>query len=59
MMKNFEKADYVWTVSEGAKKRLIEYGYKGDVKVIRKRHRYDRAGKTAGINRQNRRAVRA
>lgn len=35
IMKNFNKADYVFTVSEGAKQCLIDYGYKKPIKVIR------------------------
>lgn len=35
IMKNFNRADYVFTVSEGAKQCLIDYGYKKQIKVIR------------------------
>ena len=31
----FKKADYVWTVSPGAAKTLREYGYKGNIDVIK------------------------
>ncbi len=34
ILKTFNKADSVWTVSEGAKEVLYSYGYKGDVKVF-------------------------
>lgn len=35
ILKNINRADYVWTVSNGAKECLREYGYKKDIKVIR------------------------
>lgn len=35
IMKNINKADYVWTVSDGSADCLREYGYKKDIKVIR------------------------
>ena len=35
MMKVFNKADSVWTVSNASKKVLREYGYKGDIHVLR------------------------
>ncbi|MCH5179699.1 MAG: glycosyltransferase [Erysipelotrichales bacterium] len=35
IMSNFKNADYVFTVSEGAKQCLIDYGYKKEIKVIR------------------------
>lgn len=35
IMKNINRADYVYTVSEGAKKTLQEYGYKKPIYVIR------------------------
>ena len=35
ILKNINRADYVWTVSNGAKDCLQEYGYKKPVKVIR------------------------
>ena len=35
ILKNINRADYVWTVSNGAKDCLCEYGYKKPVKVIR------------------------
>ncbi len=34
ILKTFNKADSVWTVSDGAKDVLYSYGYKGDVKVF-------------------------
>lgn len=35
ILKVFNSADYVWTVSKGAAETLREYGYKGNVTVIR------------------------
>lgn len=35
IMKNINRADYVWTVSDGAADCLREYGYKKNIKVIR------------------------
>lgn len=35
IMKPFKKADQVWTVSEEAKQTLKNYGYKGNVEVIK------------------------
>lgn len=35
IMKNINRADYVYTVSEGAKKTLMEYGYKKPIYVIK------------------------
>lgn len=35
MMKVIDETDYIWTVSDGAEKMLREYGYTGDVTVIR------------------------
>lgn len=35
IMKVINETDYVWTVSNGAVETLREYGYKGDVTVIR------------------------
>ncbi len=35
IMRNINRSDYVYTVSEGAKRVLIEYGYKKNIKVIR------------------------
>lgn len=35
IMKAIKKADYVWTVSNGAADVLREYGYKGNIEVIR------------------------
>ncbi len=35
IMKNINRADYVYTVSEGAKKTLQEYGYKKPIYIIR------------------------
>lgn len=35
IMKVFNKADSVWTVSEGSVKYLRDYGYKGKVEVVR------------------------
>ena len=35
MMKVFRKADRVWTVSYKAREILLEYGYKGEVDVVR------------------------
>lgn len=35
IMKVINKADYVWTVSDGAREVLREYGYKKNIEVIR------------------------
>ncbi|MBO4251410.1 MAG: glycosyltransferase [Clostridia bacterium] len=35
ILKNMNRADHVWTVSDGAKECLREYGYKKPIKVIR------------------------
>lgn len=35
MMKAFNNADSVWTVSNASKEVLREYGYKGDIQVVR------------------------
>lgn len=35
IMKVFNKADSVWTVSEASKRYLRLYGYKGDIEVVR------------------------
>lgn len=35
IMRNINKVDYVWTVSDGAGDCLREYGFKKDIKVIR------------------------
>ncbi len=35
IMKTFNKADYVWTVSEASKQVLRDYGYKGEITVVR------------------------
>lgn len=35
MMKVINETDYIWTVSDGAVEMLREYGYNGDVTVIR------------------------
>lgn len=35
ILKNINKVDYVWTVSDGAGDVLREYGYKGEISVIR------------------------
>lgn len=35
IMRTFNKADSVWTVSYDARKILREYGYKGDIQVVR------------------------
>ncbi len=34
LMRFYEKADYVWTVSDSTVQTLREYGYRGDVEVI-------------------------
>ena len=35
ILKNINRADYVWTVSKGAKDCLREYGYKKQIEVVR------------------------
>lgn len=35
IMKTFNNADYVWTVSEASKQVLRDYGYKGEITVVR------------------------
>ena len=35
IMKTFNNADSVWTVSEASKKYLRDYGYKGEIEVVR------------------------
>lgn len=35
IIKTYNKADYVWTVSEASKQVLREYGYKGEIDVVR------------------------
>lgn len=35
IMSTFDNTDYVWTVSNGAAETLREYGFEGDIKVIR------------------------
>ncbi len=35
ILKTYNSADSVWTVSNASKKYLRDYGYKGDIKVIR------------------------
>ena len=35
LLRTFNRTDYVWTVSNGAADTLREYGYKGNIEVIR------------------------
>lgn len=35
IMRNIKRADYVWSVSESSAQTLREYGYKGEIKVMR------------------------
>lgn len=35
VVRSFKNTDYVWTVSNGAKQTLLDYGYKGEITVLR------------------------